>query len=1076
MKRNALVLSILAGALVVFVAGGLAPATTAYAGDEAAGSVQASPAPNALAPTARVLPEQKPAPALAELAEVELPPAGEAPAPFPPTTDTQQPTRIAQPQVRAPRVAVAGDFPAPPPSSFSSPAAVLPTTSQPVTVHAGTSTDGLPAGWQGHRPGQVVWSSEWGTPAPVAPAVSYPVETPVTFEGLPAPEDAAAPAASDGAPPAADRGAAMAERRAFLVQSYIEKAREALRMADVDGAKDMVTQALDLDPTNAEARELWQSVSLDRASTAGAYAGSRGDVATVQRERAATEVRNHLRRGQQNESSESYEEAVRDYSKALAIISWYDQTADFGTSSENIRDLIDAARAKARVSERRDRQEAIRRAQAEREAEMAQAREQRLGRVRAWFEGAHRAFRRGEYALAREFARQILRADPNNADAERIITMSHDAEHIDNECEFRSEFADQWKSIMMDLEEASLPQVDTVIFPENWLEDIAQRQPRAVGDPIDDADSSGEQAILSVLTKQRVQGLTWEEANLDTVVGYLRTITGLNFYVTPKVIEEKGEEVAVNLNVSDVAVATVLDLITQQYELAWQPRGGVVTILTKDEVRGSMKLRYFDVRDLAVQIRDFSTEDLNLVPSNFTPPEPPDLPEPEAIYSPDSLVELIQNTIGNEETWSESAPTTQNGIIIIRNTPEILAEVEDLLSQLRASTGVLVNLEVRFLTAEDNFLREVGVDIRGLNAAHSPEGGVVAPGGTPLRGLVMDDLRTNGLAFGADEPSVPGANGSRDAGIIWNDGANGAYSGRVENLFDAVALPFGIHNQPSLTGSGGFSGEYTLINTNFIGETALEVILRAVEKSERVQQITAPRLSVYNAQRANLSILNQISYVQDYEVEIAQASNIANPVVQTIQEGVVLDVRPIVSSDRRFVTLELRPTVATVLRPIPTITTNLASGPFPSAPVTLQVPEMRIQRVRTTVMMPDGATLLIGGMKYYDKDVRDSGVPFLSKIPVLSFLFTRRGNFVNRRNLLILVTARIVSLEELEPKDNLVLPPEPERFYRPIREIDPGCGPCMNGMCDVPPPQAEPACGCAPRAPKPTCTSCNARR
>ena len=1069
MKRSALVLLILAGALVVIVAGGFTPATTAYAGDDAssASNVQASPTPSA------VLPEQKPAPTMPA---VDLPPAGEAPAPFPstgslPTIKVKQPIESmpivgVQPKVRAPRVVV-GEYPAPAPSGYAAPSSVLPTVSQPVTVYEGTTTEGLPAGWQHHRVGQVVWSSESGAPAPIAPAISFPVETPV-YEGLPAPEDTAAPAPSE-APSISDRGAAMAERRAFLVQSYIEKAREALRMADVDGAKEMVTKALDLDPTNAEARELWQSVSLDRASTAGAYAGSRGDVATVQRERAATEVRNNLRRGQQNEAAERYDEAVRDYNKALAIISWYDQTADFGTSADNIRDLIDAAQAKARVSERRARQDAVRRAQAERESEMVQAREQRLGRIRAWFEGAHRAFRRGEFALAREFARQILRADPNNRDAERIIEMSHDAEHIDNECEYSREFADQWKSIMMDLEESSLPQVDTVVFPENWLEDIAQRQPRAVGDPIDAGDGGDKQAILSVLTKQRVQGLTWEEANLDTVVGYLRTITGLNFYVTPKVIEEKGEEIAVNLNVSDVSVATVLDLITEQYELGWQPRGGVVTILTKDEVRGAMKLRYFDVRDLAVQIRDYSTEDLNLVPSNFTPPEPPDLPEPEPIYSPDSLVELIQNTIGNEETWSESAPVAQNGIIIVRNTPEILAEIEELLSQLRASTGVLVNLEVRFLTAEDNFLRDVGVDIRGLEAADLPP--EINPAGLP--GLVMDDLRQTGTGFGADEPSLPGANAgsNRDAGIFWNDGANGAYSARVENLFDVTEMPFGDANV--LTNSGGLSYQHTMIRTSFLDVTGLEVIMRAVEKSQRVQQITAPRLTVYNAQRANLSILNQISYVADYEVEIAQASNIANPVVQTIQEGVVLDVRPIVSSDRRFVTLELRPTVAEVLRPIPTITTNLASGPFPSAPVTLQVPEMRIQRVRTTVMMPDGATLLLGGMKYYDKDLRDSGVPFFSKLPVLSFLFTRRGNFVNRRNLLILVTARIVPLEELEPKDNLVLPPEPERFYRPIREIDPGCGPCMNGMCDVPPP--APDCGCAPRAPKPTCTSCNAR-
>ena len=45
--------------------------------------------------------------------------------------------------------------------------------------------------------------------------------------------------------------------------------------------------------------------------------------------------------------------------------------------------------------------------------------------------------------------------------------------------------------------------------------------------------------------------------------------------------------------------------------------------------------------------------------------------------------------------------------------------------------------------------------------------------------------------------------------------------------------------------------------------------------------------------RAFVSFINQVSYVRDYDVEIAQASNIANPDVAIIQDGVVLDVRVI---------------------------------------------------------------------------------------------------------------------------------------------------------------------------------------
>ena len=86
--------------------------------------------------------------------------------------------------------------------------------------------------------------------------------------------------------------------------------------------------------------------------------------------------------------------------------------------------------------------------------------------------------------------------------------------------------------------------------------------------------------------------------------------------------------------------------------------------------------------------------------------------------------------------------------------------------------------------------------------------------------------------------------------------------------------------------------------------------------------------------------------------------------------------------------------------------------------------------------MPDEGTLLLGGLKFYAKDYRESGMPFFNNIPILSFLLTRKGHYVNRRNLLILITARIVPLEEQEPRDNLNVPPLPEQEWTPVQPIE----------------------------------------
>jgi type II secretory pathway component GspD/PulD (secretin) len=159
--------------------------------------------------------------------------------------------------------------------------------------------------------------------------------------------------------------------------------------------------------------------------------------------------------------------------------------------------------------------------------------------------------------------------------------------------------------------------------------------------------------------------------------------------------------------------------------------------------------------------------------------------------------------------------------------------------------------------------------------------------------------------------------------------------------------------------------------------------------------------------------MTQNSYVQDFDVEIAQAAAIGDPIVQTIRDGIILDVRPIVSADRRFITMELRPTVADLVRPIPTFltSTSLATGP----PVVIQVPEIEISRVRTTVTMPDGGTLMLGGIRFFRDLVAESGVPVLSKIPILSFFFSRKAKQIQRRNLLILIKAQVVVPEEHAP-------------------------------------------------------------
>jgi len=321
---------------------------------------------------------------------------------------------------------------------------------------------------------------------------------------------------------------------------------------------------------------------------------------------------------------------------------------------------------------------------------------------------------------------------------------------------------------------------------------------------------------------------------------------------------------------------------------------------------------------------------------------------------------------------------------VVNQTPMVHEMINALLEDLREATGIMVDIHARFMKVEDNFLEDIGIDFRGLGAP--------GPGTASNFNDFGDSASLNDLG------DSPGRDNT--LGAFLDEGADGDVKARVEDLYDTQL------GNDTFQASGGLSFQWTLLS-----DMQLELILRAISKSERIELVTAPRITVHNTSRANLSVLNQVAYIKDFDVEIAQAASIADPIVEVIQDGVILDVRPVVSADRRFVTLELRPTIAQLVRPIEERVTTLGS----QNSVTIMLPEVEIQRVRTSVPLPDGGTVMLGGMKESEKQDQQSGVPILNKIPILSVFFERKGTYISNRKLLILLRANILIPTELAP-------------------------------------------------------------
>ena len=172
---------------------------------------------------------------------------------------------------------------------------------------------------------------------------------------------------------------------------------------------------------------------------------------------------------------------------------------------------------------------------------------------------------------------------------------------------------------------------------------------------------------------------------------------------------------------------------------------------------------------------------------------------------------------------------------------------------------------------------------------------------------------------------------------------------------------------------------------------------------------------MYNGQRSYISVSTVTTYLADIEPVVAEAAVGWDPTVGAIPVGTTLDVKATVSADRRYVQMDLRPQIAEITGwDEVDISAAVPGGGIATAPI--QLPRVSVQDFKTTVSVPDGGTLLLGGTRQYLEQEVETGVPILSKVPILKRLFNNRATIRRATNALILIRPKILIQAEEEAK------------------------------------------------------------
>jgi general secretion pathway protein D len=173
------------------------------------------------------------------------------------------------------------------------------------------------------------------------------------------------------------------------------------------------------------------------------------------------------------------------------------------------------------------------------------------------------------------------------------------------------------------------------------------------------------------------------------------------------------------------------------------------------------------------------------------------------------------------------------------------------------------------------------------------------------------------------------------------------------------------------------------------------VIVNALDTVSDINVISSPSLFVLDNQTASLQVGDQVPVETQSSVSTVDPNA---PLVSTFEyrdTGTILNVTPRVNAGG-LVSLEISQEVSNV-RPTEARSTT---------------PTIATRKIESTVAVQSGQTVALGGLIRDERSKGSAGIPFLSRIPVVGFLFGNKSETALRTELLVLITPRVVPNQE----------------------------------------------------------------
>jgi Flp pilus assembly secretin CpaC len=323
-----------------------------------------------------------------------------------------------------------------------------------------------------------------------------------------------------------------------------------------------------------------------------------------------------------------------------------------------------------------------------------------------------------------------------------------------------------------------------------------------------------------------------------------------------------------------------------------------------------------------------------------------------------------------------------------------------------------VQIEVRLITVESDFLNGLGIPLDTANPV--VDGQSLLSGGsrcgTGDLGVASDLIGgPDGAVYGLAEDYAPGGLMPLLHGGAFPPAWNDVFAFLNVPGPDAVDVaandrevvtnnPYGLV-PPFLAPAGGEAG-YDILS-RLLDPAQVDLVVDAIAANAATRDIlAAPQLSVFDGQSAAL-LVGEPAVAGDLTPDFQAALQTFDTAPLLVSTGVTIGLRTRLSVDNRTIRLEIFPEIQGA---------SAVGGTLVDVnglPHELHVPILRTSTVSTTVTVPDGGTILLGGIQR-PSEAPSEGVPTLRTIPYLGALFRRTNASNATNNLMVMITPRIV--------------------------------------------------------------------